>query len=296
MATISMSQMKKREEFTAWLFILPNTLGFIVFSLLPILIALILSFCNWDLLSPVTWRGLENYRGIFQDPTFYKALSNNLIYTAIEVPVCLAVALLLAVTLNKKIIGKTIYRTIYFLPYVTTITAVAAVWIWIYHPRGFINNILMMFGVANPPIWLLNANTVIPAIAIIAAWRGLGFPMLIFLAGLQGISKDLYEAADIDGASEWKKFWNVTFPMLSPTTFFLVVTGIIGSFKAFDIIYAVTNGGPGKASYVMVYYIYESAFKDFKMGYASALSYVLLAVILVITLIQWRGQQKWVNE
>ncbi len=286
----------QNEAAVAWLFILPNIIGFLFFKIIPIGAAFLLSFCEWRLLGKIKWVGFQNYADMFMDPVFTLSIKNTVIFTVISVPLTLALALLIATQLKKKSTSNVIFRTVYFIPYITTITAVATVWIWIFHPQGFVNAILMSIGIENPPTWLLESDLVIYALSIIEAWRSVGYAMLIYLAGLQNIPAELYEASEIDGASGINKFRHITWPMLTPTTFFLVVTSLIFTFQAFDLIYAVTDGGPGTASHVLGYYIYKTGFKFFRMGYSSALAILMSLIIIVITLIQWKGQKNWVNE
>ena len=285
--------MKRQEERTALLFIAPNFIGFFIFFVLPLVFAFYLSFNRWDMLSPAQWRGLQNYVQLLGSDTFWLSLTNNLVFAAITVPVCVVVSLVVANGLNKDVVGRDVLRTIYFLPYITTITAVAAVWIWIYHPTGPINSVLGAVGFKEPPVWLLRRWTVIPALASINAWRGIGYATLIYLAALQGIPDELYESAKIDGAGSTRVFLSITVPLLAPTTFFIAVVRTIQAFKSFDLIWAVTQGGPGRQSYMLVYYVYTRAFTDFRMGSASAIAIVLLLIVFTITALQWKGQKRW---
>jgi multiple sugar transport system permease protein len=233
---------------------------------------------------------------MINDPVFILSIKNTIIFTIISVPLTLALSLFLAIQLTRKSKLNTIFRTVYFLPYITTITAIAVVWIWIFHPQGLVNGFLLLVGIKDPPFWLLDGDFVIYALSIIQAWRSLGYAMLIYIAGLQNIPADLYESAYIDGAGGIKKFIHITWPMLTPTTFFLVITSLLFTFQAFDVIYAVTDGGPGTSSHVLAYYIYKTGFKFFRMGYSSALAIVMSLIIIIITIIQWKGQKNWVNE
>jgi multiple sugar transport system permease protein len=240
--------------------------------------------------------GLKNYIKMFSNETFQISIKNNVIYTFVSVPAAIILGLVVAMMLNEKLKCLKIFRAIYFMPYLTSMIAVAVVWSAFYHPSmGPINLFLKSIGMTSPPRWLSSSDWALIAVMIMSVWKGFGYNMVILLAGLQGVPDELYEAANIDGASQFKKFWYVTLPMLSPTLFFVSIMGIISSFKVFDQIYMMTEGGPGRATNVLVYYIYRESFQNNRFGYASAVSYVLFAIILIITLIQFRGQKKWVN-
>jgi len=284
------------EAIIAWVFLLPMIVGLLVFKIIPIFATIILSFTSWRMMGSPSWIGLLNYYEMFKDPVFLLSMKNTLIFTLVSVPGSLIFSLLVAVKLNAKIPGKALFRTIYFIPYITTITAVASVFLWIFHPQGVITRLLFFAKKGDAPNLLLDKQYVIYMLAVIQIWRTMGYSLIIYLAGLQTIPAELYESADVDGASSVRKFISITWPMLTPTTFFLIITGLISSFQSFDLVYAVTEGGPGTFSHVLAYYIYRSGFRLFRFGYASALSVVLFIVIMVITLIQWRGQRKWVHE
>lgn len=280
----------------AYLFLAPNLLGYVVFVLIPVIWSLVLSFTDWDGFGELKFIGLKNYITLFKDETFLISIKNNIVYTIGTVPVSIFIGLLVAIIMNKKLKGINIFRAIYFMPYITAVVAVAVVWSAFYHPSmGPINMFLKSIGMANPPRWLSSTTWALPAVMIMTVWKGFGYNMVILLAGLQGIPKELYEAGEMDGANWFQQFRNITVPMLSPTIFFVTIMGIITSFKVFDQIYAMTGGGPGRATNVLVYYIYTESFQNSRFGYASALAYVLFALILMVTLIQFRGQKKWVN-
>jgi len=291
------SAVERREIAAGYGFLMPNLAGFLVFTLLPVLAALALSFTEWDLLGPIRWVGLENYVRMFtQDPTFIRVLRNTTIFVLVTVPVRMALALLVAVALNQGLRGTTFFRTAYFMPVVSSPVAVALVWQWIFHADfGPLNSILWMLGVSNPPNWLTSTQWALPALMIVSIWQGLGFNMVIFLAGLQGIPEQLYEAARIDGAGGWQQFWRITLPLLSPTTFFVLVITTISSFQVFDLAVIMTEGGPANATNTVVYHIYRNAFQFFRMGYAAALAWLLFIVVMAFTLIQFRFQERWVN-
>ncbi|GMQ61950.1 carbohydrate ABC transporter permease [Vallitalea maricola] len=294
-----MSNRKKsirRNRLKGYAFLLPNIIGFAIFTFLPVVVSMVLSFTDWDGFGELNFIGFKNYMNLFSDSTFQISLWNNIYFTAISVPVTMILALLVAVALNKGIKGIKIYRMAFFLPYITAALAVAVVWQLLYHPSmGPINGFLRSIGIDNPPRWLSSTKWAMTSVIIMYIWKMIGYYMIIFLAGLQGIPKNLYEAANIDGANSWHKFRKVTVPMLSPVIFFAVIIGVINSFKVFTEIYALTEGGPGRSTNVLVYNIYVEAFQKYNLGYASAMAYVLFAIIVLITLIQFRGQKKWVN-
>lgn len=287
-----------REDLAGFAFVSPMLIGLFTLTLFPIIASFFLSFTNWNFVagfSKMKLVGFDNFIKLFKDNAFIMSLENNLILI-IVVPVTLICSLLLAVIIDKKVFFKDLFKIIYFIPYISSIVAVAIVFQVLFHPSyGPINQMLMSFGVANPPKWIADPDVALYCVMGLMVWVNIGYNMIIFLAGLQSIPKDLYEAADIDGASKWKQFYRITVPLLSPTTFFLLVTGIIGSFKVFDIIAVLTNGGPANSTTVVVYRLYEAAFINLQSGYASAMAIVLLFFVLVVTWIQWIGQRRWVN-
>ena len=219
---------------------------------------------------------------------------NTFYYTAGTVPAGVALAFALAVLLNERLRGLRVYRTLYFLPHVTSLVAVAIVWQWLYNPEfGVINYILSILGIDGPP-WLSSVKWAMPAVILVSVWRSLGYNMVLYLAALQNIPDVYYEAAEIDGANWVRKLWHITLPLVSPTTLFVIVMAVIGSFQAFDLIYVMTRGGPARSTSVIVQYLYENGFVYFKMGYASAQAYVLFALVLIVTLIQLKWSQRWV--
>jgi multiple sugar transport system permease protein len=289
------SRRKRSDTLWGLFFIAPQFLGLVAFSLYPVVYAFILSMMEWDGLGTREFVGLANFQDQFSDPKFQGALIHTLIYTAIAVPGSVIISLLLALAVNR-VRGKTIYRTIFFLPTITSSVAVSMVWLWLLNGDfGIINVYLRETFALDPPNWLVSSTWVIPAIAMVAVWAGLGFNMVIFLAGLQGIPQTYLEAAQIDGASKFRQFWNITLPLLSPTTFFVTIMSIIASFQVFDMVYVMTGGGPGDASTTMVFHIYELAFVKFTFGLSSAAAVVLFVIILGVTLIQFWGQKRWVH-
>ncbi|ACZ43215.1 binding-protein-dependent transport systems inner membrane component [Thermobaculum terrenum ATCC BAA-798] len=289
----TMSRSARREELEFYLFISPWLIGFLLFGAGPIVASALISFTDWSLLSSPHWIGIENYRRLVQDPLFYKALVNTIYFGAGSVILGVIVSFLLALLLNQKVWGMPLFRTIFYLPSVVAGIATALLWVNIFHPDfGMINYVLGLFGIQGPG-WLQSEEWVIPALIIMSVW-GAGNTMVIYLAGLQNIPEHLYEAAAIDGAGAWSKFWHVTVPMISPVIFFNLVTGFIASLQAFVLILVMTNGGPADASLVYGLYIYRQAFEYFDMGYASALAWVLFVLIILITALQFKFAQRWV--
>lgn len=295
--------MRKREwkrNLIAYSFIAPNFIGFTVFTLGPILFAFILAFMSWDGNNPIEFVGLDNFKNLLQDTRFKEAFVNTIVYCAATVPLTLATALGLAIVLNKSIKGKNFFRTIAFFPYVASLVAVAAVWNIIFSPgAGLINILLSNLGVAKQslPKWAADPDFAMFTVILFSVWKSMGYYMVIYLAGLQGISAELYEAASIDGANALQKFRKITIPQLRPTTFFVIIILTINCFKVYDQIFMITQGGPGTKTLVLVYHIYQTAFvtaNDF--GYASAISMVLFALVLLVTLIQFRGEKKYANS
>lgn len=282
---------KALDRYDNFMFLTPNLIGFIVFGLFPVLFSLVIAFCEWDFINPdakMKWIGIANFQKLFQMPEFWKYLANTA-YFLIGIPLGMALSLLLAVALNQKIKLVTVYRTIYFLPYICSIVAIAILWLWLYNPNyGLINEFLRSFGVVKPPKWLADTALVKPAIMIMSIWKGLGYDMVLYLAALQGIPSHLYEAAEIDGANGWNKFWAITFPMLAPINFLMLIMGLIGTFQIFTEPYIMTKGGPTGSSTTIVYLIYKYAFEWKNMGLASAISWVLFFIIILLTIAQFR--------
>ena len=281
--------MKRREWLAAAIFLAPNMIGLTVFIVIPVIAGFVISFTEWDMLSAPEFIGFDNYVELLTDDRFFwLTLKNTLVYSLFVIPGSIVISLLLALALNTHIRGVGIYRTIYFLPFVSSTIAISLVWKWIMHPDfGILNGFLGLFGVPKLG-WLQDRNMALLSVAIVAIWHSAGYNMTIFLAGLKGIPRTYYEAAEIDGATYWQRFWRITFPLLTPTLFFVLVISLIGSFQVFNLVYIMTDGGPGSSTQVYVYYLWENAFSYFRMGYASAMAYILFLIMLVITLFQVR--------
>lgn len=279
----------KGEGLAAYLFLSPTLVIFSAFILFPVLFSLYLSFHKWNMFSQErSFVGLENYVRAMQSAEFWSVLKNTLVYTLGTVPLNMMLALWVAYLLNKKVFGKKFLRTAFFTPVIISSVAAAVIWRWIYEPNfGLLNHFLSWFGIPSVN-WLNDPTAAMFALIIMGVWKTFGVNMVLFAAGLQGIPEHYYEAAEIDGAGKWSKFWHITLPLLSPTTFFILVMSVIGSFQVFDIVYVLTSGGPLGSTKVLVFYLYEHAFKFFEMGYASAVAYLLFALIFVLTLIQIR--------
>lgn len=277
-----------------YVFILPWLVGFLLFTAGPMLASLYLSFCKYDL-HTLTWVGARNYEVLLrQDPLFWKSLTNTALYVLFSVPLGLTGSLAIALLLNQKVKGLAFFRTAFYLPSLVPAVASALVWQWIFHPdAGLLNYGLSMLGIKGPQ-WLQDPKTALPSLILMSLWGIGGSRMVIFLAGLQGISDELYEAASLDGAKGWAAFRHVTLPMLSPTLFFNLVLGIIGSFQVFTSAYVMTSGGPNNATLMYVLYLYNNAFRYFKLGKASAMAWVLFVILLIFTLVQFRSASKWV--
>ncbi len=280
-----------RNNLTAYSFIAPNFVGFAVFTLGPIIFAFVLAFMRWDGSNPMQFVGLDNFWRLFTDRVFQAAFWNTIIYTGFTVPLTLIFALGLAILLNQKIFGRDFFRTVAFFPYVASLVAVAVVWNMIFNPDfGPVNMVLYTLGVdpKHLPRWAADRHWAMVTVIMFSVWKYMGYFMVIYLAGLQGISAELYEAANIDGASAWQKFWYITLPQLAPTTFFVSVMLTIQSFKVFDQVYMITQGGPGTSTLMLVYHIYNEAFISWDLGYSSMVALVLFLLVLAITVVQFR--------
>ena len=277
-----------RNTAVGWSFLLPNFIGFAVLTLVPIVILFYLAFTSWNVFGAAQWVGTANFKRLIHDDSFYTALKNTIYYTVFHIPLTLVAALLLALLLNRKLRGVAFFRTVAFFPYITSIVAAAYVWNVLFSPEyGPINALLKLVGVTHGPGWTVSASWSMPAVIIVGTWREMGYYMLIFLAGLQTIPAQLYEAARVDGANAWHRFWAVTVPGLRPTTFFVTVMLTIGSFKVFDVILLLTNGGPGQSTLVLSQYIYQKGFVENQFGYASTVSVVLFAICFLVTIVQF---------
>jgi multiple sugar transport system permease protein len=286
-----------RETIAGYLFLLPNIVGFIIFTALAVVASAAISLTTWDLLSDPVFVGLDNYVELFtNDPLFRTVLWNTFYFTIISVPASTVIALGLALLLNSGLRMIPLFRTAYFLPVITATVVVALIWRWFYNPDfGILNYVLWKLGVDAPPNWLASRTWAMPAIIIMAVWKQVGYNMVIFLAGLQAVPSSLYEAAAMDGAGGWRRFLNITLPLLTPTTFFVVIISIIGSLQVFDAVLVLTDGGPANATRTMVYHIWEEAFVFLEMGYAAAVAWVLFFIVFLVTLLQWKLQKRWVH-
>lgn len=287
----------RRKQLVAYSFILPNLLGFFIFTFVPIVFSLLLSFCEWNSGGDIKFVGLDNFIQMFtRDKSFWISLKNTIYYTVVTVPVTLGLALFLAILMNKPLKGRVFFRSVLFFPYVASLVAIAVVWMALFNPdRGPINSILMAIGIQNPPRWAASTTWAMPTIIGLTVWKGMGYYMVVYLAALQGVSRDLYEAASLDGANKWQQFTNITWPCVTPTTFYILMMLVVDTFKSYDIMYITTQGGPGEATKVLAYHIYNTAFVSSKFGYASAIAMVLLAIIIVITLTQFKFEKKFTS-
>ncbi len=292
------SSLHKGETLAGFLFVSPMLIGVFILVLLPILATLVLSFADWNFIMGFhgfKWVGLANFGKLLEDDKFQKSVVNNIVFLLV-VPAYMLISMILAVLIDRYVYAKGYFKVAYFMPYISNIVAVAVVWQVMFQPSyGPINSFLKSIGIAHPPGWIADPNFALFSVMMITVWISIGFSLIVYIAGLQSIPKDLYEAADIDGANGWVKFIRITFPLLSPTSFFLLVTGIIYSFKAFDVVAVLTQGGPVQSTTMMVWYLYETAFQNLKIGYASSMAVVLFVFVLLITLVQWVVQKKWVN-
>ena len=276
-------------------FLAPSAVPLLLFTATPMASSIWVSLHEWNLISPMEWVGIDNYRNLLGDPTTRSVFLHTLIYCVGYLPLVFAGGLALALALNQKLAGRSFFRAAYFLPVVTSWVVVALVWKWLLNPtNGLVNTLLGAVG-APQPGWWTDPDWALPAIILSSAWKDLGFVMVIMLAGLQAIPKDVLEAAWADGAGSWQRFWRITLPLLSPSTFFVVVVSLINGFQVFDQVYVMTGGGPSGSSQVVVGQVYDLTFRYGRAGEASALSWILFAVILVITAVQIRGQRRWVN-
>lgn len=276
-----------------YLFIAPWAIGFLVFTAGPMLGAAVMAFLRWDIIRPATYIGVDNFTRLLQDPLVAKSLFNTAYYTFLGVPLHVTAALTVALLLNQRLLGRNVWRTIYYLPSITPAVASALLWMWILNPEfGLANALLRQLGLP-PQRWLWDQALAKPTFILMSLW-GIGNQMVILLAALQGVPTLLYEAAQIEGAGSWALFRRVTLPMISPSVFFVTIIGIIGSFQIFTTAYITTGAGPGNASLFYVLYLYRYAFERFQMGYAAALAWVLFAIIMLFTLVQFRLARLWV--
>lgn len=297
---VKYSKQEKRYIFLGILFAMPWMIGFLVFSAYPIFASAYYSLTSYNLFQPPIFVGFQNYKDLFADPKFYLSLYNTLYITVIGVPIGLIFSLLMASLLNMKVKGQAIYRTIYYIPSIVPIVASSILWVWILNPQyGILNNILGFFHLPQPS-WLVDPAYTKPSLIMMDTWRA-GGTILIYLAALQGVPKNLYEAADIDGASSWKKFWHITIPAISPVTLFQLIMGLIGSFQYFTQAYMFStgaayqvSGGPSNSMLFYSLYLYQNAFSFLKMGYASAMAWILFIIVVIVSLIVFKTSLRWV--
>ncbi len=295
--TAAAANRRRRWRHRGWVvfFLAPSALPLLMFTVVPMVSSLWVSLHQWNLISPMQWVGLENYRRLVTDPTTHSVFAHTLIYVLGYLPLVYAGGLGLALALNQRLAGRSFFRAAYFLPVVTSWVVVALVWKWLLNPtNGLVNHLLGAVGLPQPG-WWTDPTWALPAVILSSAWKDLGFVMVILLAGLQAIPADVLEAARVDGAGAWQRFWRITLPLLSPSTFFVVVISLINGFQVFDQVFVMTGGGPSGASQVVVGQIYDLTFRYGRAGEASALSWLLFVLILLITAVQIRGQRRWVH-
>ncbi len=286
-------KLQSKEAMFFYIFAAPWIIGFLAFTLYPMVSSAAYSFMKWDYISDPKWVGLRNFTKLFSDKLFYQSLKVTTVYSLFSVPLQLIVAFILAVLLNTNVKGMSVFRTLFYLPSLVSGAAAAVLWLWMFNPEfGIINTFLGYLGIKGPG-WVFDKNWAMPAFIIMSLWN-VGGGMLIYLSGLQGIPTELYEAADIDGANRRVKMFRITIPMMSPVIFYNLIMGIIGSFQAFTQSYVMTKGGPQYSTYFYVYYLYENAFKNFEIGYASAQAWVLFFIIVALTAIVFRSSSAWV--
>lgn len=286
-----MSVQKLRQKVTYLLtmygFLTPTIIGLIVFNAGAIIASFIISFFKYDVITPAKWIGLENYRWIFNSSLFWRSVTNTLRFAAGYIPLSIAASLILALLLNQKLRGIGVFRTVFYLPVVTSMVAVSLVFSWLFNPYyGLINHFLSLFGIQGPA-WLSSTEWAMPAVILVSVWKTAGYYMVIYLAALQNIPPELYEAASIDGADRWKQIRHITIPLISPTTFFITVMCTMSSLKVFEQVYVMTKGGPANSTLTINLLIYRNAFEYLRMGRATAMAYFLFAMIMVVTLVQF---------
>jgi multiple sugar transport system permease protein len=284
---------KIREALWGYLFITPNFIVVLIFTIFPVFFSFYMSMTDWNILGNPNFIGMANYQKILGDTVAHQTLLNTLYFTVVSVPINVILTLILAVLLNQKLRGITFYRTAYYIPVITASVAVSLMFMWILASNGLVNQLLTSVGL-QPVKWLTDAKIALNSVIGVTIWKGLGMNMIIFLAALQDVPNELLEAASIDGASRIQQFTRIIVPLISPVIFFVTITGVIGSFQSFDLVYNMTHGGPGHATTVIGYYIWQQAFNYMHMGYGSALAYIVFIAILVLTLVQWVLRKRWV--
>lgn len=290
------SKLSRQEARAGYILIAPLVLGLFTFYLAPAFASLYISLTDWNGFTEMQWNNFANFIDLWKDDRFIRSLQNTFVYTIVVVPVAICLAIFVAVMLNQKIRGVSIYRMVYFLPVVSMPVAVAMVWRWLYHSEfGLINMILGALSMPTP-MWLLDEKFIMLSISLVGIWSVFGNYTVILLAGLQSISTTYYEAAELDGASAWRKFFNVTLPLLTPNLFFVLITSLIGTLQVFDLVFMMARDSSIiESSRTIVYSVWENAFVFTKMGYASAQAWILFIIIMIITIVQMVGQKKWVH-
>ena len=285
---------RRKEGLVAAVMVAPNLVGLLIFMVVPTVISILMSFTDWNLLNTSSFIGLANFKEAFSDPLFWKTLKNTVVYVFWKVPFNIFISLILAVLINQRMYGRTFFRAILFLPMIASSVSVALLWQPLFDmSSGMLNKILTTIGL-HPSTWIYDPKTSMMCVVIVALWKEIGYYMVMFLAGLQSIPSTYYEAASIDGASAARKFLFITIPLISPTTFFVMIISIIGSFQIFDLTTVLTAGGPSNSTNTLIMYVYQAGFRFFRMGYASALSTILFVIVLIFTIIQDKLSKKWV--
>ena len=288
------SKLEKSRNRWGIVFILPQLISLVCLGIIPIVIACVLSFFDWNGFSAPVFTGFQNFKAVFTDPDTGIAIKNTLVYSVIYVPCSIVLSLGLAMLLNKAW-GKMFYRAVFFLPQIVTSVGIAVVWSWIYQPQfGILNMILRFFGIEGKE-WLRDPSTAMGAVIVMSIWWGLGYNIVLFLAGLQNVPRTYVEAAKIDGANERQVFFNITVPLISPTTLLVTITTMINAFQVFDQMFLLTSGGPAKKTYTMAIHIYQTAFKSYELGKASTAALILFFVVVAVSVIQFKLSDKWVH-
>ena len=296
------SKLERRNTLIAYSFLAPNFLGFLIVTMLPVVFSIALAFMEWNggAIEQMKYVGLDNFRTVFKNFSFTNTdmgitLRNTTVFALGTVPLTIAMALALALVLNRAVRGARTFRAVFFFPYVASLVAICVCWNFMLMKFGPVNQFLRVFGIHIDKSWTQSRDHAMWALIIVSVWRNAGYYMVMYLAGLQGVPGELYEAATVDGANGWQKFWKITFPMLTPVTFFVSIMMVVYCFKIFDVVMIMTDGGPGRATKMLVSHIYALAFNQIKFGEASAVAMVLFAVVLSVTLVQFRAEKKFVN-
>ncbi len=284
-----------KENITGYIFILPNLVGFLVFTVFAVMFSFFMSFTDWSLIKKfqnIKFTGLDNYIDLISDKWFHASVINN-VWFLLVIPVMIFLAMVFAFMVNDKVFFKNTFRTILYLPNITSVVAISVIWFTLFNPRsGPINEMLRNLGIENPPQWLSSVVWAKPTIGLLMIWKTVGYYTILYLAALQGIPRQLYEAATVDGATTRQQFFKITMPLLSPTTFMLTILSVMNIFKDWSLIQIMTAGGPGTSTYTIGYYIYYAAFKKMRMGYAASMAWVLLVIIMIFTIIRFRTEKK----